>query len=147
MHQILITFLLALALFHGMPRLSCACNVGLADASATQSAVQNPAQASVAQHHSCCEKTGDAAACNGIQFSQSKPCCGMMSPASPGLATSLSLLPDYNPTLVVVELANKSSLELEPASAQKLSRLNRAPPWQKGIGSSKTYLYKHSFLI
>ena len=71
----------------------------------------------------------------------------MMSPVVPGLANSLSLLPDYNPDLVAISFSEGSDLLVGAHVADPLARLNRAPPWHKGIGSSKTYLYKWVFLI
>lgn len=71
----------------------------------------------------------------------------MMSPAVPGLANSLSLLPDYNPELLAISYSESDDLLAGAHIADPLARLNRAPPWQKGIGSSKTYLYKSVFLI
>ncbi len=71
----------------------------------------------------------------------------MMSPVVPGLANSLSLLPEYNPDLLAISFSERSDLLAGAHIADPLARLNPAPPWQKGIGSSKTYLYKRVFLI
>jgi len=133
-HKILITLFLALAIFHGVPRLSCACDALVV--------------ASPSQMHSCCEKEVKSDCCSaGVKISKPKSCCGMMSPAVPGLANSLSLLPDYNPDLLAISFSKSSDLLASAHIADPLARLNRAPPWQKGIGSSKTYLYKRVFLI
>jgi hypothetical protein len=66
----------------------------------------------------------------------------MMSPIVPGLANSLSLLPDYNPDSAI------SFSAFGPIGwclIADRARINRAPA--KSIGSSKTYLYKRVFLI
>lgn len=134
MHKILITLFLSLAIFHGIPRLSCACD---ALAIAPPSKMQ-----------SCCEKEVKSDCCSDVvKISKSKSCCGMMSPVVPGLANSLSLLPDYNPDLLALAFSENSDFLAGTHVADPLARLNRAPPWLKGIGSSKTYLYKRVFLI
>ena len=71
----------------------------------------------------------------------------MMSTAVPGLANSLNLLPDTSTDLLALSFSESSDLLAGAHIADPLARLNRAPPWQKGIGSSKTYLYKRVFLI
>lgn len=71
----------------------------------------------------------------------------MMSTAVPGLANSLNLVPDNSTDLLALSFSAKHDLLAATHVADPLARLNRAPPWQKGIGSSKTYLYKRVFLI
>jgi len=64
-----------------------------------------------------------------------------------GLATSVSISPDYNQPMLKVVLPDWLSNIPESTSTEKIAQMNRAPPRLVGMGTSKTYLFKRTFLI
>jgi hypothetical protein len=78
---------------------------------------------------------------------QSKPCCGMVDRSSPAIANSIRI--NVNPKQPVVKLSFFSHVDLLDCITCQLpiARINRAPPYLKGLGSSETYLFKRSLLL
>jgi hypothetical protein len=127
--------LIVLAVFYGIPRLACTC---VAD-------VAMPVVAS--SEHSCCHAANH---CRGSRFSIGKVrgCCGMQGGSLPAMVgSSLELTSSIKAPLIKVMRLLPVQDQTTPASARRLTALNRAPPGETGLGSSDTYLFKRVLLI
>lgn len=73
-----------------------------------------------------------------------KPCCGMVDRGSLALANTLRISSNTSPPLVRLTSFN---FVAELHSTTFVARINRAPPYLRGLGSSETYLFKQSLLL
>jgi hypothetical protein len=137
MKSLLPLLLVLLAMFYGTPRQACMCS----PASVPESTVAS---------HSCCKRESKLE----IDCMSSKPgickrstCCGMTGKFTGGVASSISILPEHQNPVVKVLLPSWLCKTTMPAPPERISQINRAPPRLTGMGTSKTYLYKQTFLI
>lgn len=134
MSRFLAVALIFLALFVGAPRKVCACNDAGSQAVST---------------HSCCSAKSKAAChtSDSQSITMSRSCCGMEAHYTPSLASSIHLLPECEYSAAVQISIRDVSYFLSMFENEVLGHPNRAPPRLVGMGTSKTYLFKRTFLI
>ena len=139
--KLLPLLLVVLAMFYSTPRDAyCGCNFAAA-ANVKSSA------------HSCCEgsetptETQHSCMSSSPGISLSMDCCNMTRLEPITLANTLHLSSDDGQFLIRVVIHDwlfDKTLQI-PSSA--VAQMNRAPPRLVGLGTSKTYLFKQTFLI
>ena len=137
MQRLSALFLILLALFIGVPRQACACN---------------EIRQAVSQEHSCCKKeSAQQPSCHATASDKAvtkcHSCCGMAANKPIGLANSMSIMPEGEFSTVQVCLPKDQPEFLLSIDSDSPAHQNRAPPRIRGMGTSKTYLYKRTFLI
>lgn len=103
---------------------------------------------SVAQaSHSCC-KADPVSHCDstGKSFGNTKGCCGMMGNSATVLASS-DLQSNFEQLRFKVVALVSLLASCKSTATEYVACTNRAPPRLTGMGTSKTYLYKRTFLI
>ncbi len=137
MKSLLPLLLVLLAMFYGTPRQACMCAPAAVPAATVAS-------------HSCCKREIKLE----IDCMSNKPgicnrstCCGMTGKFTGGVASSISILPEHQDPVVKALLPNWLCNTPTTAPPERISQINRAPPRLTGMGTSKTYLYKQTFLI
>lgn len=133
--RLLPLLLIVLAMFYGAPRQACVCSDG--------------AQYSKPATHSCCkEEARRDCISDSHDIGTRSACCGMTgNKFSIGLAGSIVLLPDSNQKVEKVMFPDWLANVNVSTRSERVLQLNRAPPHIAGMGTSKTYLHKRTFLI
>lgn len=128
--------LAAVALFSGTQQPSCTCYNMQANCIST------------VNEHECCRANHCSSLINNICLGKSKHCCGMVNNHVSATGNSVRVISEKKEYLYKLITYTNQVYSLEPVLNRfSLSWTNRAPPDIKGFGSSKTYLYKHVFLI
>ncbi len=145
-------FLAILVLLTAVEQPSCACDN---TKPSSQGSVRVPPRSHVAassvmmREHSCCHMTPTAKfaleATDCVH--QSKPCCGMVDKSSPAIANSIRITANPEPRIVKLSFFSHVDLLHCITCQLPIARINRAPPYLKGLGSSETYLFKRSLLL
>lgn len=152
LRQFFPVLMLFLALFYTVPRINCVC--------AQTAAVAAPAR----QEHRCCraaavaEPVGKEHSCclvasavqsvwSQAQMAATKACCGMMSTASPAVASSIQLIGSFDLDQIKVFSPFIGSEVKTLVHQGLLANMNRPPPRIRGFGTSETYLFKRTLLI
>lgn len=138
MKMLLSLLLVLLAVFYGTPRQACMCTAAA------------PSK-TVVSTHACCKSERDVGAdcmSRKSEFCRQKSCCGMGGKSVISLASSIRILTEYpNPVAEVFLPSWLGRAIIVTAPSERISQINRAPPRLTGMGTSKTYLYKQTFLI
>ncbi len=133
--KLLPLLLIVLAMFFGTPRSSCVCS-------------ETPVATTKSAAHSCCEpETQTHCNSDSHEICSGNACCGMKGKFMPGMANSLKILPNSNELVARAILPDWLSGMTFISPTEQIAPLNRAPPRLVGMGTSKTYLYKRTFLI
>jgi hypothetical protein len=137
------------------PRQVCLCTVpnDYSNQNQNQSQSQNKNLSREASFdHGCCKRAvrGDfnGTLDHGTGIRQCRDCCGKIAKHNQSLAGDLRLESQSDsPAADRCLVALQNSDSFKTILRQRPSACNRAPPGLTGMGSSKTYLYKRSFLI
>ena len=136
MKRLSVIFLMLLALFVAVPRQACACD---------------EAQATQKKQHSCCEKKESSGSCDSSSSKEPvfkhHSCCGMGADKTISLANSISILPESESFADSISILSDLPAFLIAVASDAPAHPNRAPPRIRGMGTTKTYLYKQVFLI
>ncbi len=133
--KLLTLLLMVFAMFYTTPRDGCVCSEAVAK---TDSSL-----------HACCKRQSKIYCCqsDNTGICKRNACCGMTGKFTAGLASSISILPESSKLFLKLVLSDWLSALGTSAPAQKIAQMNRAPPRLVGMGTSKTYLFKRTFLI
>ena len=137
MKRLSVIFLMLLALFIAVPRQACACD---------EAQVKT-----VNQQHSCCENQTSSSSCHPSASKEAvfkqHSCCGMSADKTISLANSISILPESESLADSISVPGDLPAFLIAIDSDAPAHPNRAPPRIRGMGTTKTYLYKQVFLI
>jgi len=129
--------LILLALFIAVPRQACACNGG--------------ASHEASQRRCCCKKKVGQPSCHAAVSEHTvikcHSCCGIVGTEPIALSSSISILPEGEFSAVAISVLSDLPEFLVSIGSDRPANPNRAPPRIRGMGTSKTYLYKRTFLI
>ena len=137
MKRLSVIFLMLLALFIAVPRQACACD---------EAQVKT-----VNQQHSCCENQTSSSSCHSTASREAvfkhHSCCGIGIDKTISLASSISILPESESFADSISILSDLPAFLIAVASDAPAHPNRAPPRIRGMGTTKTYLYKQVFLI
>lgn len=110
------------------------------------------APASAAEEHSCCKDKGTVSrscpeADAGVAVSKGRKCCGVMTESMPATISSFLILGNDERVPVKAIFVSWVGSSYRDLHAIHLLQANRAPPYIRGLGSNKTYLFKRTLLI